>query len=82
MFSPMDSALTGEPVIVNAAENENGETYDANVADATNERNTMPATLDEFQSHWIGIYLPSLYLSSVRLFSNCYYDEQPETNVL
>jgi len=63
--SPMDSALTGEPVIVNAAENENGETYDANVADATNERNTMPATLDEFQSHWIGIYLPSLYLSSI-----------------
>jgi hypothetical protein len=64
----MDSALAGESVLITTVESQNDGVDVVGLLDGTTENNDKPETLAEFQSHWIGIYLLSLYLSSVRGF--------------
>ncbi|CAO3674333.1 unnamed protein product [Umbelopsis vinacea] len=63
--SAMDSALAGESMLITTVESQNDGVDVVGLLDGTTENNDKPETLAEFQSHWIGTYLLSLYLSSV-----------------
>lgn len=55
-------------MLITTVESQNDGVDVVGLLDGTTENNDKPETLAEFQSHWIGTYLLSLYLSSVRGF--------------
>jgi hypothetical protein len=66
----MESTLAIDSLSLTPHENENDGVDVAQLLDGVIEINDKPANLDEFQSYWIEMYLPSLYQTSVSVCSH------------